>query len=244
MADLAPRLASIAALLVTAACGGGGQEPTTPPEPSPRAAPEAEPPAGEAANVAPAATDTEADADTEAKQLAEAERRKQESAPVEREVLYKVTPQGLVVDVDGVRFKPKAEPTKKPNGGYGIRITVEAESMDDDTHVLLSPDNGPLSFAVRIYDKDGNEQAKHGDERTGDEQQYIMPGGPLTLTREWPSGSVKGPLWWGQKVTLHVGLWGLGRANDKTRPLKKFFVVEMVGGAKPQAVISPPELKK
>lgn len=240
MAALASRLVCLA-LPCLVACGGGTQEPSTPSEPSPeerapalvkappREEEEAEPPPAE---------------DTEAAQLAEAERQKEASAPKERQVLYKVTPQGLVVDVDGVRFKPKAEATKKANGGYGIRVTVEAESVDDDTHVLLSPENGPLAFAVRIYDKAGTEQAHYGDERSGDEQQFIMPGGPLTLTREWPSGSVKGPLWWGQKVTLQVGLWGLGRANEKTRPMKKFFVVEMVGGAKAQAVITPPELEK
>jgi hypothetical protein len=133
---------------------------------------------------------------------------------------------------------------KKPNGGYGIRITVEAESTDDDTHVLLSPEHGPLSFAVRIYDKSGTETARYGEERSGDDQQFIMPGGPLTLTREWPSGSVEGPLWWGQRVSLHVGLWGLGRANEKTRPMQKFFLVEMVGGAKAQAVISPPVIDR
>lgn len=177
---------------------------------------------------------------TEEEKLAQAERQREESAPREREVLYKVTPGGLVVEVDGVRFKPTAEPTKKSNGGYGIKITVEAEATDDDTHVLLSPEHGPLSFAVTIFDKKGNEQARHGDVRNGDEQQFIMPGGPLKLSREWPSGAVKGPLWWRQKVTLHVGLWGLGRATEKGRPLQKFFIVEMVGGSKAQAVITPP----
>lgn len=163
---------------------------------------------------------------------------------VQRNVLYKVTPEGLVVDVDGVRFRPRAEPVKKKDGSYGIRITVEAEATDDDTHVLLSPEHGPLSLAVRLHDKSGAETARYGDERSGDDQQFIMPGGPLTFTREWPSGSVQGPLWWGQKATLHVGLWGLARANEKTRPMQRFFVVEMVAGAKPQAVISPPAMNK
>lgn len=167
-----------------------------------------------------------------------------EPAPVERVVLYKVTPEGLVIDVGGVRLKPKAEPVKKPNGAYGIRITVVAESTDDDTHVLVSPEHGPMSFAARIYDKAGAEIARYGDERAGEDQQYVMPGGPLTFTREWPSGSVKGPLFWGQKVSLHVGLWGVGRANEKTRPMQRFFLVEMVAGSKPQAVISPPTMDK
>jgi hypothetical protein len=228
--------------LCLSACGGSG-EPAQAPDPAGETpARVAAPTPSEPAKAA--STKPVPEADPESAKLEEAERRRAESTPEQREVLYKVTPEGLLVDVDGVRFRPKAEPTKEPNGGYRIRITVQAESVDDDTHVLLSPENGPLAFAVRIYDKSGAEQAHHGDERSGEEQQFIMPGGPLTFSREWPSGSVKGPLWWGQKVRLEVGLWGVGRANEKTRPMKKFFVVEMVGGAKAQAVISPPEMGK
>lgn len=227
-----------------AACGG----PPPPAEPSePREEPMAAPPAAqEEKSTAPPkreAKKKKSAEEIEADKLAEAERRRAESAPEERNVLYRVTPEGLVVEVDGVRFKPRAEPVKKGNGGYGIRITVEAEALDDETHTLLSPENGPLSFAVTIFDKNGAEVARHGDTRSGDEPQFVTPGGTLTFTREWPSGSVKGPLWWGQRVALHAGLWGLGKGSDKTRPLKKFFVVEMVGGAKAQAVLTPPEIK-
>jgi hypothetical protein len=235
-----PFLGWLLPLGAVVACGGGQEPDTASDAVETSAVPPKEPPSEEPPAAAASAPSK---GDAEAEQLAAAEKDKEESAPVQREVLYKVTPEGLVVDVEGVRLKPKAEPVKKPNGGYGIRITVEAESIDDDTHVLSSPENGPLSFAVRLFDKGGAERAHFGDERVGDEQQFIMPGGPLTLTREWPSGAVKGPLWWGEKVTLHVGLWGLGRANEKTRPMKKFFIVEMVGGAKPQAVVSPPDVK-
>jgi hypothetical protein len=220
-------------LLVLLGCGGGT------PEPVPAEAPRDEPAPVE---VAPE-PEAEPVADTEAEPAADTEAER-EPERVQRSVLYKVTGEGLVVDVDGVRLRPKAEAVKKEKGSYGIRITVEAESTDDDTHVLLSPEHGPMSFAARIYDKSGAEVSRSGDERAGDDQQFIMPGGPLTFTREWPSGSVKGPLWWGQKVSLHVGLWGLARANEKTRPMQKFFVVEMVAGAKPQAVISPPVIDR
>lgn len=225
-------LASLA--LLHLACGASSPEPAEP-SPSP-----AQQPAHAAEPADPPKPAAQPETTAQAESPAEAEPAEEESAPVQRNVLFKVTESGLVVDVDGVRFKPKAEPVKKPNGSYGIRVTVEAETTDDDTHVLLSPENGPLSFAALIYDKSGAETARYGDERSGDDQQFIMPGGPLTFTREWPSGSVKGPLWWGQKVTLQVGLWGLGRANEQTRPMKKFFVVELVGGAKTQAVIAPP----
>jgi hypothetical protein len=234
--------------LTLASCGGGetsaASAAVTPDEAAPAAAEPAAEPAAKPKKAAEPAAAKEKPPLTEAEKLAAAEKQRTGEAPRVREVLYKVTPEGLVIDVDGVRFKPRAEAVKRPDGGYGIRLTVEAEAMDDDTHVLLSPENGPLSLAVKVFDKSGKERAQHGDQRIGDEPQFIMPGGPLTLTREWPSGSVKGPLWWGEKVTLHVGLWGLGKANEKGRPMKKFFIVEMVGGAKPQAVLSPPEMEQ
>jgi hypothetical protein len=175
--------------------------------------------------------------------LAAAESAKEDDVPKLREVLYKVTDQGLVIEVEGARFKPHAKVTKQPGGGFGIELEVEAEAKDDRNHTLMSPKLGPLAIAVQISDKAGKEVAKHSDRRDGDGQDLLLPGNPLVLKRSWPSGDVKGPLWWGQKVHMAVGLWGFGTDADQVRPLKKLFVVELVGGAKPQAVISPPDVK-
>jgi hypothetical protein len=41
-------------------------------------------------------------------------------------------------------------------------------------------------------------------------------------------------------LTLDVGLWGLGRSADARRPVRKFFMLKMVAGNKPQPVIQPP----
>ncbi len=174
-----------------------------------------------------------------------------DSGPPEvRNVTYRVTDQGLLVEVAGVRFKPMAKAVKNSKGGYEVELTVMAESMDDDSHVLLSPENGPLAFAATIYNKNGSEQAHHGDTREGGEQEFIIPGAAIKLQRSWPSGSVKGPLWWGQKLKLYVGLWGLGAGADserkdagRTRPVRKLFVVEMTAGAKPKAIITPPDVE-
>lgn len=235
---------TVGAAWIVVACGGGS--PASAPESPPAdVAPEQGSPAAPPAKAEPkepAVKPAPSEEELEAQKLAEAERRRQGSAPKEREVVYRVTPEGLAVEVDGVRFKPSAKPVKKANGGYAIAISVQAEATDDQTHFLLSPENGPLSFAAKIFDKNGAQVAHHSDHRSGEDSQFITPDGRLMLSREWPSGSVKGPLWWGQKVTLHVGLWGLGTSAENTRPLNKFFVVEMVGGAKPQAIITPPEL--
>jgi hypothetical protein len=168
-------------------------------------------------------------------------------APVpSRDVIYKATPEGLVVEADGVRFLPKAQPVKLANGGYGIRLEVTARVVDERTHTLLGHAHGPLSIAAIIEDGKGQQKARHADSR-GDgprsgELEILQPGQDVVLTRSWPSGSVKGPLWWGQKVRLQVGLWGLGADDEAPRPLRKLCTVDMVAGAKPVAVVSPPEL--
>jgi len=230
---------------------------------SPAAAPEASTPdAADSARVAPspgepvtddAAQDSVQDDSDQDEAPATAPGGEPESseatsdAPVpSRDVIYKVTPEGLVVEADGVRFLPKAQPVKLANGGYGIRLEVTARVVDERTHTLLGHAHGPLSIAALIEDGKGQQKARHADSR-GDgpragELEILQPGQDVVLTRSWPSGSVKGPLWWGQKVRLQVGLWGLGADDEAPRPLRKLCTVDMVAGAKPVAVVSPPEL--
>lgn len=162
--------------------------------------------------------------------------------PPSRDVVYRVTPEGLVVDADGMRFKPSAKSVRLSNGGYGIQLEVTAEVTDGRTHGLLSSQHGQLSLAAVIRDKNDKEVAHHTDTREAGagQQERLQPGATVVLARSWPSGSVKGPLWWGQKVRLMVGLWGLGAGDEAPRPLKKLFVVDMVAGAQPRPLISPP----
>ncbi len=166
----------------------------------------------------------------------------EESVPDPRKVAYRVTPNGLIVEIEGARFTPKATAKKLPKGAYGIELEVVAEALDDRTHTLLSPKLGPLSMAAVIFDKKGEEHRRYNDRREGKEQQFLLPGASLTLERSWPSGEVEGPLWWGQKVRLEVGLWGLGLDGDEGRPVRKLFVVEMTAGNNPRAVVTPPDV--
>jgi hypothetical protein len=162
--------------------------------------------------------------------------------PKPRNITYTVTPDGLTVDIEGARFKPQARATKLPGGAYGIEIEVAAEARDERNHTLSSPALGPLSIAVHIRDKRGLEVAKYGDRREGDGQQLLLPGDPLVLKRSWPSGEVKGPLWWGQSVRIDVGLWSLGTDAEPGRPVRKLFVVDMVADGKAHAVVNAPDV--
>jgi hypothetical protein len=161
-----------------------------------------------------------------------------------RKITYRVTPQGLEVDVAGVRIVPQATAIKLKNGGYALSVSAKMKATDSEAHTVLSPENGPLAFSVILYDKHGRELARHGDHRSGNDQEFVLPGSELEMARDWPSGAVQGPLWWGQRAQLQVGLWGLsgGEPSGETRPVKKLFVVDLSAGANPRAIISPPEL--
>ena len=50
-------------------------------------------------------------------------------------------------------------------------------------------------------------------------------------------------LWWGQTITLEVGLWGVKAGEEgRERPVRRLFVVKMLAGNDPLAVVSPPTL--
>lgn len=203
-------------------------------------------PAATARGPSPASSETEPDTNANPK-AAEPAASSEPVAPAPsvpvREVIYTVSPDGLTIDIEGARFKPRAKVVKQANGGFGIELEVAAEAKDDRNHTLLSPQLGPLAISARVFDKSDKELAHYADRRIGDGQELLLPGNPLVLRRSWPSGEVKGPLWWGQKVHIDVGLWGFGTDSAEGRPVKKLFVVEMVAGAKAQAVISPPDVK-
>ncbi len=232
----------ISSSLVGVACTAStppAEEPSLGPAPATEAEPEAPEPSSDAE-----ASEEQRPSDDEPGQteLDAAGDERESSVPQPRKVIYRVTPKGLIVEVEGARFTPKATVKKLDKGAFGVELEVVAEAMDDRTHTLLSPKFGPLSMAAVIYDKKGAEQRRYNDQRDGKDQEFLLPGAPLTLERSWPSGEVQGPLWWGQKVRLEVGLWGLGVDGDEGRPVRKLFVVEMVAGNKSTAVITPPEV--
>lgn len=156
-----------------------------------------------------------------------------------REKLYRMTPQGLVVEMTGVLFRIKAKAVRR-GGGWGVKVTVKAKSKDKKSHVLLSPKGGPLAFSAKV-DRGGKVE-ELGDKREGDKLQTLDAGKALELSRTWPPAGTK-PVRAGQSLELQVGLWGLGADADSQRPVRRFFEVKMVAGkghAKPPAVVSPP----
>lgn len=157
-----------------------------------------------------------------------------------REIVYRVTPKGLVIELDGVHLRPEAKPFKDKNGAYGIELVLRAESFDGRQYWLNKPDEGPLSIAGKIESKDGK-STRFSDERAGGNDEVITEGAARTFRQRWP-GRGQPKLWWGQTVTLEIGLWGVRTEAARERPVQRLFVVKMVAGNKPVAVITPPTL--
>lgn len=221
----------VSVFLLVAACGAppAAESPAPESEVS-EAAPPVEPEAE--ATDAPPAAETEAEPAADAP-AGDAD---PEGRTTTRDVTYRSTPEGLKIEVEGVEFMPKATPVKM-QGGWGVKIALEATSQDDVRH-LLNPKNGPLAFAGKVTRKGKAE--KFGDKRDGDDDAELGPGQTQTFTSTWPVKGQGQPLWWGNELQLDVGLWGLGRTADARRPIKKFFTLKMVAGNKPQPVIQPP----
>ncbi len=216
------------------ACGGEKPEPKSAVEageaPPPEPEPEAEPVSAEpAADVA----------DTAEPEPAQAEPPKTSKDPnALREVRYVVTPEGLKIEVAGVRFLASAQ-AKQVGQGWGAKVTVKAEATDGKEHVLLNPKNGPLAFAAAVLKKGSTEAERIGDQREG-EGELTIGSSSTSFSRDFPAKGGR-VLAIGETLDLEVALWGLGETTADRRPLKQFFHVKMkVDKGKPKAIVEPP----
>jgi len=214
-------------LPIASVCACGGAPPPETPKPAPVAAPEPAD-AEETQKPEPKAGETPAPAESEPSAEAKPELKG-------RNITYRMTPSGLVIEVEGVEFVPKAEPVKSPAGGYDVALSVKATSRDGSMHRLLSPENGPLMVFSRI--ERGGKATDNPDERKGDGEEFISPGDSITIERKIPA-----KLTAGSTITLQVGLWGLGLDAADRKPIKKLFWLKMAGSnKKPTPVITAPE---
>lgn len=158
------------------------------------------------------------------------------SSDAQRNITYRVSPDGLRVQLEGVTFTPSAKAVRV-GGGWGLELTVEAESSG--TRSLASPARGPLAFGGKVLRR-GSDVETFGDERKGEGSLLIAAGEPAKFSRKWPSDGQK-PLTGSDELELHVGLWGFGSSAEDRRPVRRFVVVKFkpgAAGAAPQ--IEPP----
>ncbi len=229
----------VGAWLLAASLAGCGAEAT----PEPKSA-SAAPPAQAAAEAPlPAAAPDESAASDEVAPPEPATETKP-SAPLKdpnalREVRYVVTPEGLKIEVAGVRFLASAE-AKQIAQGWGVKISVKAEVTDGKEHVLLSPKNGPIAFAAAVFKKGSTEAERIPDSRDGEGELTLGPGTTHSFSRQFPNKGGR-VLAIGETLDMEVALWGLGETSEDRRPVKQFFQVKMkVDKGKPRAIIQPP----
>lgn len=214
------------------ACGDAAPEPKTADAAS-APAPASVEPTSPPADAAPAA-DAVPKPDAEVKP--DAAPAKDPNAP--RTVKYVVTPEGLKIEVAGVRFLASAE-AKQVALGWGAKVTIKAEATDGKEHVLLNPKNGPIAFAAAVFKKGSTEAERIPDSRDGDAEIKIGSS-PSTFSREFPSKGGR-VLAIGETLDMEVALWGLGDNTEARRPVKQFFHVKMkVDKGKPKAIVEPP----
>lgn len=220
------RLASVlACALVVAACAG-----SPPPSTNPEPAPSTEKPEPVAEEPKPEPKDE--------KDASPSEEAPDGEKP--REVRYIMVGGKLEVETNGVRFRPSVKAVKS-GGGWGIKLSVETEVVDGETHVLLAPEAGIFAFAREITRK-GKEPERFWDERKGDAETMVKPDEKGSFERAWPGTTGDKPLAKGDKVKIEVGLWGLGNDKKSRRPVKKFLIVSLnADKANPSAVVLPPE---
>jgi hypothetical protein len=163
-----------------------------------------------------------------------------ESAQSGQEIVYRVTPKGLVIELDGIHFRPEVKPFKDKNGAYGVELLLTAESFDGRQYWIDMSKTGPLSVAGKIKAKDGK-SSRFSDEYKASEEQAILPSEAHRFRQRWP-GPGQPKLGWGQTATLEIGLWGVRADAGRERPVRRLFVVEMLAGNPPRPVISPPTL--
>jgi len=158
----------------------------------------------------------------------------QDSDKEKREVVYRVSPDGLKVEVMGAQFSPIAKAVRVGKG-WGLELTVQART--DAELILFSPKTGPLAFGGKVK---RSSVEKFGDRREGGAEVNLTPGKLVSFSRTWPEKGAP-PLLAGEELELHVGLWGIGQSTEDRRPLTRFVVIQMKAdrnGARPQ--IQPP----
>jgi hypothetical protein len=257
------RVASRAALIgLMMAAGCAPSAPPQAPEPPSDATPRAEAaPAAEPALPAPETDETAAvvsgddGLDADIAELSASTRPSEAAAPGGpspanparpasgangRDIVYRVTPQGLVIEIDGFHLRPVAKPFKDKSGAYGVELSLRAESFDGRAFWVNTPKEGPLSIAGKVEAKGGKVQ-RFLDEREGAGEEVVLSDAPRTFKQRWP-GRGQPKLWAGQTLTLEVGLWGVRAESDRERPVRRLFTVKMVAGNRSPAVIAPPAM--
>ena len=224
---------AVSATSIASGCASAGTDPNTGPAQAPAEAPSAESEVSDEEAEALAAIAAEEEAMTDAPMTGDASPGEADPA---RNITYRVSQEGLRVEVEGAEFVPTAKPVRI-SGGWGVELSVDAPAPE--SKVLFSPESGPLAFGGRVIPASGQVDS-FGDQRVGGSDVSFGAGAPHKFSRTWPSDGAQA-LKKGDKLELQVGLWGFGGNETSRRPVRKFIVVNMTAvGTSPLPLIEPP----
>ena len=218
-------------------CGGGAENAPPPSAPAPAPAP-----AASTEPVAASAPPADSAASTNPPPAAAPAEEAPAPSDTQRDIKYIQTPDGLKVEILGVKFVPKVEAVRTP-AGFAVKVLVNATASESRT--LLAPQAGALAFAGSIKRAGKAEPETFGDERSGDGEQPLGAGTTVKLSREWPGKMKVQPLGNGDVLELDVALWGLGTSASDRRAVKQFFHVKakVEKGKGSARVEVPPNMK-
>ncbi|HEV8550338.1 MAG TPA: hypothetical protein VGQ57_14945 [Polyangiaceae bacterium] len=229
----------LAIVLVLAGCGSGAE--TSPPPSTPESTPVAPAPLAAAPAAADSAASSPAPSAAPAQPPAAAPEASADAPPpsdAPRDVKFIQTPEGLRVEVLGVKFVPKVE-TVRTQAGFDVKLTVSATAGEPRS--LLTPKAGPFAFAGVVKRAGKSDAEQFGDERQGDGEQPLGAGTTVKLSRTWPGTLKVHSLGNGDVLELDVALWGLGTQASDRRAVKQFLRVKAkVEHWKASARIEPP----
>ena len=236
---------SLASVLVLVGCGGGAETSPPPSTPAPPAA-SAPPPAVTPAPAAAAEPSPAPSASSAATEPAAAAPEASAEAPApgdaQRDIKFIQTPEGLRVEILGVKFVPKVE-TVRTAAGFDVKLTLNATASEPRS--LLAPKAGPLAFAGVVKRAGKAEPEPFHDEREGDGDQPLGAGTTVKLSRTWPGTLKVHALGNGDVLELDVALWGLGTSASDRRAVKQFLRVKAkVEHWKASARLEPPPSMK
>lgn len=220
------------------ACGGSSEQTAPPATPAPAQAPAPEPAALQSSAAPASESPPAADAVPVATASSAPSAEPAPASEAQRELKYIQTPDGLRVEILGVKFVPKVD-VVRTQLGFVVKVTLSATASEART--LLAPKNGPLAFAGNVKRSGQGEPEHFGDEREGDGEEPLPPGTSVKLSREWPGKLKVRPLGNGDSLELDVALWGLGTSATDRRAVKQFLRVKAkVEKWKGRASVEPP----
>src|SRR5690606_14060289 len=95
----------------------------------------------------------------------------------EREIVYRVSQDGLKVQIEGAEFFPMVEAVKV-GGRWGVKLSVQA--MTSEERVLQTASSSPLAFGGFVH---RGSKERVTDKRDGGSDINLVPGSTLEFKR-------------------------------------------------------------